>query len=320
MPLALNRACLAILAFLAVVVPLGAEAAQFGIYGGAGCQGVQHIDEFEKWLGRPVDRAEDFLAKESWDGMVSGGRWLVRCWSTARPKIAMTLSVPMLPQDRKASLAQVVAGGADTYFRMVGEALVRGGYADAVLRIGWEFNGSWYPWSVKYDQTNWVPAYRHIVAVFRGVPGSKFKFDWNPNLGQGVMPPDQFYPGDDVVDFIGLDVYNQAWGPGGITVESPQRRWEMYLKQPFGLDWLRTFAAQHKKTISIPEWGTGTRPDGHGGGDDPYFIEQMAAWMKANNVGYQIYFDYNERQAGQYKLSDGQYPKSAAAYRKAFGK
>src|SRR5712691_5929642 len=145
-PLALNRACLAILAILAVVVPRGAEAGQIGIYGGPGCRGVQHTAEFEKWLGRPVDRIEDFLAQESWDAMVNGGRWALQCWATARPKIPMTLAVPMLPKDRQASFAQVLAGASDNTYRTVGEALVRNGYADAVLRIGWEFNGSWYPW------------------------------------------------------------------------------------------------------------------------------------------------------------------------------
>src|SRR5882672_4716281 len=82
MPLGLNRAGLAILALLAAMVPFGAEATQFGIYGGNGCDGVRSTAEFEKWLGRPVDRVEDFLAQETWDSMVSDGRWLVRCWST----------------------------------------------------------------------------------------------------------------------------------------------------------------------------------------------------------------------------------------------
>ena len=102
---ALNQACLAILASLAVAVAFGAEAGEIGVYDGPGCRGVQRTAEFEKWLGRPVDRAEDFLAMDSWDAMVSQGRWSANCWATARPKIAMTIAVPMVP--RAASLAQV---------------------------------------------------------------------------------------------------------------------------------------------------------------------------------------------------------------------
>jgi len=54
----------------------------------------------------------------------------------------------------------------------------------------------------------------------------------------------------------------------------------------------------------------------HRRGDDPYFIRQMAAWIKQNRVVYHIYWDdtsgYNS------KLSDGHQPAAGAAFIRLF--
>ena len=45
--------------------------------------------------------------------------------------------------------------------------------------------------------------------------------------------------------------------------------------------------------MTLPEWGLWQREDGHGGGDNPFFIEKMHAFITdpANNIAYQGYFD-----------------------------
>ena len=64
------------------------------------------------------------------------------------------------------------------------------------------------------------------------------------------MPADLAYPGDDVVDYIGLDVYDFKYEG------SPEERWEtLYMKAPFGLEWHRDFAARHGKLMSYPGMG-----------------------------------------------------------------
>jgi hypothetical protein len=47
----------------------------------------------------------------------------------------------------------------------------------------------------------------------RAVPGAQFKFDFNPNCGFGQFPAEKAYPGDEYVDYIGVDVYDQPWLP-----------------------------------------------------------------------------------------------------------
>ena len=59
------------------------------------------------------------------------------------------------------------------------------GEGDAILRLGWEFNGTWYPWSVtnRTDAAHFVGYFRHIVSTMRAVPGADFRFVWNADVG-----------------------------------------------------------------------------------------------------------------------------------------
>ena len=101
------------------------------------------------------------------------------------------------------------------------------------IRWAHEMNGSWYPWAEwndknqnmtrdKGEDTGFTPAdyrasYRNMAAMFRRyAPNAALV--WCPNSGllggerRDVFKP--FYPGDDVVDWVGLDVYERGWtGP-----------------------------------------------------------------------------------------------------------
>ena len=57
------------------------------------------------------------------------------------------------------------------------------------------------------------------------------------------------------------------------------------------------------------------RSDGHGLGDDPYYINQMVAWMKngANDVTYESYFDANSGGVNSL-ITGGSFPNSLAAF------
>ena len=51
---------------------------------------------------------------------------------------------------------------------------------------------------------------------------------------------------------------------------------------------MRDMAVAHGKQLSIPEWGVWGRADGHGGGDNPFYIAKMHEFMTdpANRVAY----------------------------------
>lgn len=286
------------------------ERAEVGVYQGAGCDGVRRLENFEQWFGRKPDRVLEFI---SWDVLRSGRTWGMRCWAKAG-QVPVVFSLPMLPEDRNVTLADGAAGKFDDLFRNYATLLVKHGHGASTIRIGWEFNGNWYPWAASRDPQSWVIYWRRIVTAMRAVPGANFEFDWNPASTWSKLDAATVYPGDDYVDIIGLDVYNGGFTPQAVT---PEQRWQERLKKRHGLNWHRDFARSRGKPMSYPEWGTGTRPDGSGGGDDPYFIEKMAEWIAANDVAYHNYWDYP---ASDYdaRLSDGSKPRAAAAFIDAF--
>lgn len=147
----------------------------------------------------------------------------------------------------------------------------------------------------------------------RAVPGANFKFDWCMAGGWTNFLPELAYPGDDVVDYIGMDFYNVSISKNVMT---PEERWESRMHTRRGLKWHREFALQHGKRMSYPEWGTGLKPDGKGGGDDPYFIEQMAKWFTDNDVVYHNYWD--QTTGVNARLSDDHQPLAGAAYKRLF--
>lgn len=291
--------------------PLPLPRAELGVYLGAGCTGRDRLPGYEAWLGRKVDRVLDSLASQSWDAMLSTTRWIAGCWQPANRKL--TITVPMLPSDGISTIVEGARGAYDAQFRNIAQTLIELGQSQAVVRLGPEFNGAWFRWSALSDPQSWVLYWRSAVTAMRSVPGQRFKFDWCPSLGLGIASPEPAYPGDAYVDYIGGDVYNSNWH----QIPQPDL-WSVLLNAPAGLKWHANFAMAHGKPMSFPEWGTGTRPDGFGGGDDAYFVRSMAAWIKLNRVLYHNYFDYPASVYNS-KLSDGSKPLAAQAYLESFG-
>ena len=167
--------------------------------------------------------------------------------------------------------------------------MVHYGQGNAILRLGWEFNGDWYIWSAASDPSAFAAYWRQIVTTMRSVRGArKLQFDWCISLGKNSVAPTLAYPGNAYVDYIGIDAYDQGWEPGW---QDPQQRWRSLVGQPYGLGWQVKFANSHHKQLSMPEWGLALRSDGHGGGDDPYYLQQMWLWAEEHRYAYMAYFD-----------------------------
>lgn len=312
-------AVLALCVLAMVPAARGAAPQPLGVYLGNGETGVARLPAFTKWLGREPDRVLDFLAYDSWASFESDARWTCESWRGhgERPVVpAVTMSVPLTVQGTP--LADVVAGAHDKTYLAVARDMVDNGWAAAVVRIGWEFNGSWMPWAASRDPAGYVAAYRRVVALMRSVPGERFTFDWCCSCGRNAIAPDTVYPGDDVVDIIGMDVYTRYYNP---LEAVPALMWKSLRGTPFGLDWLLSYSGAHNKRISIPEWGTGewlVKDGGTGGGDNPEFIENMADFLQENHAAYSDYWDYR---ASDYdaSVSNGEHPRTGEALRSLFG-
>lgn len=198
-------------------------------------------------------------------------------------------------------VARLIKAGArgeyDEHFRRLAERLVSLGVPDTVIVLGWEMNGVTYTHRCAPDPQNWRAYWRRIVNTMRSVPGQEFKFDFAPNRGADAIGWTNCYPGDDVVDIIGMDSYDQA----------PGRTFDDQITQPYGLQHHVDFAKAHKKAISYPEWGLFRR------GDNPEYVRRMLKWIEQHRPLYHTITDYCPHGVWQCK----QNPESSKAFQDA---
>jgi hypothetical protein len=330
-----------------------ADAAGLGIYDGKSSS--DGIKTAASWLGSAssIKYAQDFIDATDWSHI--SNPWQLPNWKGT--PYTMVWGVPMLPCGQPSTQCstnvsdydEVANGGANGYFKTLAQNLVSAGFGSSYVRIGWEFNASWMGWSVCNQQgsglTSWasdfVPAFRNIVNSMRSVSGANFKFIWNPLESSNASCPDgnleKFYPGDKYVDVVALDTYDGV----GQAISSDAARWNDLMKgvnggnwtsvvpatingqkfAGYGLTWLAAFGKEHDKLVSIPEWGLDTPSQEAGGGDDAYFITQMAKWIKANASGPAIFWNYAE---GNMPLdipnyTSGDTPNATEAFKNEFG-
>lgn len=306
------------------VKPRPPNTALSGAYVGAA--GGKAAVAFGRWRGRPLDLGVDNLDHRTRDSLLQAlddpGYWVDSYKAAKLPQLV--LGVPMIDDARQMTLAAGARGTYDAHFVKLGAALVAKGYPSAILRVGWEAN---YHNSAQYgglDPTNWRHYYRRIVAAMRSVHGQHFRFDLtasNTSQGWGAM-----YPGDDVVDIIGLDIYDYDYSPEGS--KTGQQRWNDLSAAKFGINYWTAFANRTsgpvgvkvggRKRLGVGEWAITGPKGGFGpaaGGDDADWISAFATWVRSNNVYYESYFD----NVGDGKIDNNGWPKSAARYRKLFG-
>jgi hypothetical protein len=321
---------LVLVAAVLVGVGLGVSAAgggagaspanSLGVY--VGYQSPSGVNAFGRDVGEKPSFAMDFLDGDSWSGMVNQAASYMAAWKNAG--FTMIWGVPMLPYNSSGNssgssssgssgsgytLQQGATGAYNSYFLQLAKTMVAGGEADSIIRIGWEFNGGWFPWAANGQAAAFIAYWQQIVDTMRSVPGQQFTFEWNPNLGDsGVGTLADYYPGNAYVDYIGLDVYDQAWGyygaPGCSGTTCQQDQFNTILTEPGGLNWLASFASQQDKPIVLPEWGLGAfnptdlngtyQNEELGGGDDPTFINDMISWIDAHNVFEASYWDFQQ--------------------------
>ena len=213
-------------------------------------------------------------------------------WAKAVPGRRLIISQPMVPDDVPANWRQLGARGAyDGYAKHFARNLVALGLGDAVIRLGWEAN-------TNADRetalgTNpaewraWARYWANLVRSMRSVPGAHFIFDWTVNEYKFPVPLSMWYPGNSVVDVIGIDAYDSGIPDSSLT---PEQRWQELSGEPDGLDAVAAFAAAHGKPLSLPEWGLVAPGPAGGAGDDPTYVAGLAHWIRSHRVMYESYF------------------------------
>ena len=289
-----------------------------GAYTGPAAEGLLRMKDWERWSGIASPYALDFAAGDSWPNIV-GPAWLLAPWRDAGRRLIYSLPLITTPGNGTAEpaadqLRRCADGGYDDKWTELGRNLMSNNLPTTIVRPGWEFNGSWYGWAAKDRQTDYIECFQHVVRAMRTVPGQQFQFIWCPAVGDLEFPAEQAYPGNEFVDYVGVDVYDESWLPGTYPYasEDPAVRqnaanmvWADILTGAHGLRFWSSFAKSNGRPFVIPEWGLSKRFDGHGGADNPIFVNNMLDYLTdpSNNVAFAMYFDFDTAGHGEHMLS-----------------
>ncbi|PID40461.1 MAG: hypothetical protein CR984_03085 [Proteobacteria bacterium] len=159
--------------------------------------------------------------------------WLERIQGACRD-IMLTWEPWRLPADSERpwnqprfSYENVLAGDFDSYIRDFTRQL-NGFHQTIYLRFMHEMNGNWYPWggcvnSNRVDR--YVATWHHVHQLVNRYATCDIQWVWCPyaascpdTLNNAIQ---QYYPGNDVVDWMALDGYN--WG-----VDGPGSGWQNF--------------------------------------------------------------------------------------------
>lgn len=318
--------------------------------------GILRATWWGPWLGRSGVWVESFNGgndtQYTWSDlegkdsiMQAGKRWVQAYpgnkWIFSTGMLPGTVSGGVGSPQSGHTLAKGANGDYDAHWQALAARIVAQGPPDEsiVIRLGWEFNGWWYPWCIQdgttgMNATDFANYFKRIVTVMKAVPGCEnLKFCWNGATNWTSYSVRSAYPadydvngvilagGNNYVDYIGVDVYDTASAYPGTTQEIRDAAWKEQQGKPASggtpsknnIYWWK-ITAEHSnygqgKPICFPEWGLSSNAS-NGGGDNPEFIRHMFEFIheSTNNVAWHCYFDTSS--ASNHRISS---PPGAAA-------
>ncbi len=81
----------------------------------------------------------------------------------------------------------------------------------AYLRFSHEMNGNWYPWSQNSTPNDYISAWRHVHNIFsnKSLDATRLQWIWSVNNEDyGNYTAEEYWVGDNYVDWVGVDGYN----------------------------------------------------------------------------------------------------------------
>jgi hypothetical protein len=237
------------------------------------------------------------------------------------------------------NFAAIASGADDSTWTGIVEGYLKQGYTTIDLRIGWEQNGNWYPWSVstEAEAQGYIAAFQHISTLVHSISGIKVNVIWDPaEVGSSAVPTEAMYPGNSYVDIIGVDAYDSVY-PLSLydwsthTTDATLAEWEAnpvnldhYWNYPdatasaptgtgagFGLADAIAFAKANGKPLALPETGAGGS-SASPSADDSVFPQYLATTLLAAGGPTIAFADLWD--SGADTFSDGSKPNEAAAW------
>lgn len=244
-------------------------------------------EQFVAFRGRALDVVTLYADRNTWAGLVNPSWWYD---NFASYPARIVLSEPLFPV-AAATLgnnADCAAGMYDSEWRKLGTFLAARA-PETIIRLGWGPNDPEHEWNAGVTPADYITCFRRVVTAIRaGAPKVQIDFSFDP-IASAIPAsgdPYELYPGDDVVDIVGMDVFDRQ--PAVHT----EAEWSAKCNGPLGLCTMIAFARAHKKRFSVGEWGVATCGT-QSGGDNVFFVEKMVQTFadNADVLAYEAYFD-----------------------------
>ena len=169
----------------------------------------------------------------------------------------------------------IIAGMFDTELRAYAQATKSFG-TTLLIEYGVEVNGNWFPWSQEGPEP-YKAAYRHIVNLFReqGVTNVRWAFHVDATDNNNGY---KWYPGDDIIDWIGTSCYGAETKKG--CIRTLQNIYDSFA------------SISTTKPLGIFEWGIGDATDTtntlHALATDPRYsrIKLLQVWNEGVVPGH----------------------------------
>lgn len=111
------------------------------------------------------------------------------------------------------TLQSIIRGDHDTYIRQWATEAQQWGHP-FFLRLNWEMNGNWYPWSEVRNgnrRGEYVQAWRHVHDIFTNAGATNVTWVWCVSVEYpNSLELEPLYPGDNYVDWVSMDGFNWA--------------------------------------------------------------------------------------------------------------
>jgi hypothetical protein len=190
-----------------------------------------------------------------------------------------------------------------------------------LLRWAHEMNGSWYPWDgfhnggdtltgygspTKPDgPERYIDAYRHIHHIFDSIGVPKVSWVWCPNTmwdtTKVLNKISSYFPGADVVDWIGMNCYNWGSSAAGMSWKSAE--------QMFRLTYTGAVALADKPIL------VGESASTEVGGDKAAWISATFGTIRTAFPKIKLFTWFNENKETDWRINSS--PAALAAYRAA---
>ncbi|WP_266077111.1 glycoside hydrolase family 26 protein [Haladaptatus caseinilyticus] len=195
-----------------------------GVFPGDRTEDLTSLDRFETWLGTRPTVVTLFISGLSDPNRVEAfvDSWMTRTWNHSH--VPLVTWEPRTETESNELITQQIARGMYdeqiSRFASLLESWIfeppEGHERRLFFRPAHEMNGDWYPWSARDGRitpSDYVRMWRHLREIFAETVmiGEHIQWMWSVNCEDRLAyPAESFYPGDEYVDWIGIDGYN--WG------------------------------------------------------------------------------------------------------------